>query len=131
MGFDCFLVFFVVSMLSGVAMMFVSWGILRFTLDKRVRKALPKDKVYDAFPDAYFGLGRTVVFAGACVLPWAKNSWLVSLYYEGFDVRGYANSFEIFMSYILFLSTFLPLALGVFYMFTDFLKVIPWPENNS
>jgi hypothetical protein len=69
------------------------------TLDRRVRKQLPADKDYDNYPDWYFGFGRTIMFAYASIWERYNNSSLMKAFYNGFDVKGFANPFEKFMAY--------------------------------
>lgn len=78
--------------------------ILRFTLDRRVRKALPKDKEYNAFPDWYFGMGRAISFGSACVFERAKKSNYMQNFYDGFDVKDFASPFEKVIAWSMVLS---------------------------
>jgi hypothetical protein len=89
-----------------VPLVMISTVILRFTLDRRVRKALSSDKIYDAFPDYYYGFQRAFIFGAACVLPYVRKSWVIKLHYDNFDVASYANRFETFVSYITIISLF-------------------------
>ncbi len=102
--------------------------ILRLTLDRRVRKQLPKDKEYDAYPDWYFGFGRTITFGCASVWDRANNSWQMQLFYEGFDVKSFASPFEKFATYCLFFSLFILVGGGAVYIILEALGLIPWLE---
>ncbi len=119
--------FYIIGMLA-LILLPLSMLVLRFTLDRRVRKQLPKDKEYDAYPDWYFGFGRTVTFGCASVWDRANNSWQMQLFYEGFDVKSFANPFEKFATYCLFFSLFILIGGGAVYIVLEAWGLIPWLE---
>lgn len=90
-------------------LMCVSMVTLRFTLDRRVRQALPKDKVYDKYPDWYFGIGRAISFGSAAIFTRAGKSEYMQNYYNGFDVKAFSNIFEKSVALIMVLSLVLML----------------------
>jgi len=97
---------------------------LRLTLDRRVRKKLPADKEYNNYPDWYFGFGRALIFGYASVWNRANNSWQLKIFYDGFDVKNFANRFERFITYSLFLSLVILVIGGVFYTALEILDFI-------
>ena len=97
---------------------------LRLTLDRRVRKQLPKDKDYGYYPDWYCGFGRTIIFGCASVWDRANDSWQMKLFYGGFDVKSFANCFEKFMTYCLFFSLIVLCGGGAIYALLEFFGVI-------
>lgn len=90
---------FIISGLLSFACLILPIPILRFTLDKRIRKQLPADKVYDNYPDVWFGFGRTIMFAYASIFDRSNNAWQIKEFYNGFDIKSYANRFEKFLAY--------------------------------
>ncbi len=102
------------------------WLLLRFTLDRRVRKALPADKEYDAFPDMYLGFGRAFIFGGFCVFDHMNNAPMYKELYDNFDVRTFANRFETFIAYSMMIAFFIFIALAIFLFSTDVLGLIDW-----
>ncbi len=110
--------------------MFLSVAVLRLTLDRRVRSSLASDKVYDAFPDHYLGFGRAIIFAAASVMPWSKNSWVMTRYYDGFNVAAFASRFEKFVAYTMVYSTYAFFIMAIFFCFTKWLGIIEWPDSD-
>ncbi len=98
--------------------------ILRLTLDRRIRQQLPPDKIYNNYPDWYFGFGRAIIFGCASVWDRANNSWQMKLFYNGFDVKKFSNCFERFFAYCLFLSLLLFGVGGTTYSLLDWFGVI-------
>lgn len=92
-------VFFAFVAIGSLVLSMLTIPILRLTLDRRVRKALPPDKIYDSPYDWYYGYGRTIVFGWACVFPYINNSPKLRYHYNDFDVRAFANRFEIVVAY--------------------------------
>jgi len=90
--------FFIVGSI-GLICLIVPIPLLRLTLDRRVRRQLPADKVYDNYPDWYFGFGRAIIFSYASIFDRANDSLQMKLFYDGFDVKSFSNRFEKFMSY--------------------------------
>jgi hypothetical protein len=91
----------IVTFLMPLLISFLCVAILRFTLDRRVRRHLPSDKIYDCWLDAYFGLGRAVMFGYACAWPRMSNSPNVRPYYNDMDIKQFANRFETVVGYIM------------------------------
>ena len=117
--------------LPSVAMLsfFLCWIaiiILRFTLDRRVRKALPSDKVYDMIHDSYFGLGRVIGFALSSIFEFPKKSPIMIYHYDNFDVKGFANRFEKFWAWAMVLGLGIFLLLAAIYSHMDWLGL--WPN---
>jgi len=84
-----------ISFLFLVLTVLVSIAILRFTLDKRVRKLLPKDWSYDAITDSWFwGWGRAIVFGWCAILKRSENSEYIKYSYKGINIYKLANRFE-------------------------------------
>ncbi len=119
--------FYIIGMLA-LILLPLSMLVLRLTLDRRVRKQLPKDKEYDAYPDWYFGFGRAMIFGYASVWDRANNSWQMQLFYEGFDVKSFANPFEKFATYCLFFSLFILVGGGAVYIILDAWGLTVWFE---
>ncbi|MGH1439582.1 MAG: hypothetical protein ACRBBR_05695 [Cellvibrionaceae bacterium] len=115
-----FLTSFILATLSYLA--------LKLTLDKRVRKALPDDKVYDGFYDSFFGFLRTSLFANASILPGKRFQKTMDIFYDGFQIKSFANAFEKTMAllYLISISLLTIVCLGVF--FTDFLGLVTWAD---
>lgn len=103
--------------------------ILRLTLDKRVRKALPTDKDYDSFFDGYFGIMRTSLFANACIpfMRGAKNN--MEIFYGGFDVASFATSFEKTIAYIHLISFCIGVLCIPIFFITEWLGIFKWPDT--
>ncbi len=119
---------FILIVITAVILGPLSVLVLRLTLDRRVRKQLPKDKEYDAYPDWYFGFGRAMIFGYASVWDRANNSWQMELFYEGFDVKSFANPFEKFATYCLFFSLIILIGGGAVYIVLEAWGLIPWLE---
>jgi hypothetical protein len=104
--------------------------ILRLTLDRRVRKALPPDKTYGAYTDWYFGLGRTIVFGWACVLPYINNSPKLRYLYDDFDVRAFANRFEKAIAYLMVGGLAYFFICGFIIFITEWLGIYDWSQHR-
>ncbi len=89
-----------VIVLLSIGLLALSHLLLRLTLDRRVRSALPSDKKYDFVADWYFGYGRAVCFGYAACFDWANNSWIIKHHYNGFDIKSFANRFEKILGYL-------------------------------
>jgi len=107
----------------------LSYLVLKLTLDKRVCKALPNDKVYDGFYDGFFGFLRTSLFANASILPGKRFQKTMDIFYNGFQIKGFANLFEKTMAllYLINVSLLIIVCLGVF--FTDLLGLVTWANE--
>ena len=114
---------FIVGML-GLICLILPIPILRFTLDRRVRKQLPADKVYDNYPDWYFGFGRAIMFGYASIWDRANNSWQIQVFYDGFDVKSFANRFEKFIAYSFCFGLIVIVGGGTIYTILEFLGII-------
>ena len=114
-----FEIFFMVIVVLSLATMPICIIILRLTLDRRVRKQLPKEKSYDHYPDQYFGFGRTIVFSYASILDYANNSSMMELFYDGFDVKNFATTFEKFIAYCFLLGVIVLVGGGTIYTALD------------
>ncbi len=119
---------FILIVITAVILLPLSMLVLRLTLDRRVRQQLPKDKEYDAYPDWYFGFGRAIIFGCASVWDRANNSWQMQLFYEGFDVKSFANPFEKFVAYCSFFGVTVLAGGGTIYIILEALGLIPWLE---
>ncbi len=119
--------FYIIGMLA-LILLPLSMLVLRLTLDRRVRKQLPKDKEYDAYPDWYFGFGRAIIFGCASVWDRANNSWQMQLFYEGFDVKSFANPFEKFVAYCSFFGVTVLVGGGSIYTVLEALGFVSWFE---
>ncbi len=119
---------FVVVMLGSIFLTCILWFVLRLTLDRRVRKALPADKEYDAFPDMYLGFGRALIFGGFCVFNHMNNAPMYKDLYENFDVRNFANRFETFIAYAMAVSFSVFLACIPVFFITKWLGIFEWPD---
>jgi hypothetical protein len=111
---------------GAMLLMFASMLILRLTLDRRVRKALPPDKVYDTEYDSYFGLGRVIIFGWACVVPYLNNSPKLRYLYNDFDIRAFANLFEKLIAYCMVGSLVFLVMSGCIMYITDLLGIHDW-----
>jgi len=98
--------------------------LLRLTLDRRIRKQLAADKEYNNYPDWYFGFGRAIIFGYASVWDRANNSWQIKTFYDGFDVKNFANRFERFITYSLFFSLTILMIGGVLFIVLEILGII-------
>lgn len=94
----------IIFFLSSYIILILSMIVLRFTLDRRVRKTLPPDKLYISYMDANFGVGRAISFGGACVFDYANNSEKLRYYYNNVDVRSIATPFDKFFSHCMVIS---------------------------
>ncbi len=104
----------------------IFWFVLRLTLDRRVRKALPADKEYDAFPDMYLGFGRALIFGGFCVFDHMNSAPMYKELYDNFDVRNFANRFETFVAYAMAVSFSILLACIPVFFITEWLGIFEW-----
>ncbi len=118
-----------IIILGSVALGIISWIILRFTLDRRVRKALSPDKIYNAYPDSYGGFMRTLIFGGFCVFDHMNNASMYKELYDNFDVRNFANQFEKLLAYLMVVSFLIFLAFAIFFCITDIFGIIEWPDS--
>ncbi len=115
---------------GAIALMLVSVIILRLTLDRRVRKALPADKVYNCPLDWYGGFIRSMVFSLASLSDRPKR-YAMKDYYDGFDVKAFANRFEKTTAWIYVTSFSTLSACTLFYLITKFLGLVEWPSSVS
>jgi hypothetical protein len=115
---------------GAIVLLFLSILILRLTLDRRVRKALPPDKIYDAYTDWYFGLGRAIVFGWACVLPYINNSPKLRYLYDDFDVRAFANRFEKAIAYLMVGSLATMLICVFIQLITEWFGIYDWSQHR-
>jgi len=95
----------------------MSWMLLRFTLDRRVRNFLPKDKIYNSYMDQWWGVGRAVTFGWCAVIPNKKHSDVVAYYYNGINIYRFANTFEKIIAYCLVGGMAIMILTGVPYYF--------------
>lgn len=116
------LVLAITIMLSGT-LMILSMPILRLTLDRRVRKALPRDHQYDSSLDWYGGITRAIVFGLCCVFPHVNNAPMYRHLYDDFDVAAFADTFEKTIAYIMTFSTLILVTLGVIFVPLDWLGI--------
>jgi len=124
---DWELVFYLIFLCSGIIGMSCQI-ILRLTLDRRVRKVLPEDKTYDGFYDTYFGIWRACLFANASILPGKRFKKAMIVFYEGFDVRGFANRFEKNIAWLHVIVGILFFSCLIFYFLTMWLGIIEWSD---
>ncbi len=118
---------FILLAFSGVSgiLFILSPLVLRLTLDRRVRKALPVDKVYNCPLDWYGGFLRAMGFGIAAVFDRAKNYGMRD-YYNGFDVKAFANRFEKTISYI-YVTSFIIFMLCIMLTYvTDWFGIFEW-----
>lgn len=115
-----------VCMLFGGVTLF-SIIILRLTLDRRVRKALPSDKIYNNPTDWYGGFLRSMGFAYATIIERANN-YAMKDYYDGFDVKNFATPFEKAICYLFFVSGLMFLVCLFLALITDWFGILEW-EN--
>jgi hypothetical protein len=101
--------------------------LLRFTLDRRVRKSLSSSIEYNSFYDSFFGLFRTSLFANASILSGKRFTHTIKTYYGEIDIHKFANPFEKTLSGIFLLNGILLIAIGLFVPITDSLGIIQWP----
>ena len=114
---------FGLSTTVAVVLLPLSILVLRLTLDKRVRRQLPEAKVYENYPDWYGGFGRTIIFACASISKRANNSWQMKEFYNGFNIKGFANQFERIMAFCLFLSILVSCVAGILLVFLEMIGV--------
>lgn len=112
-------VFALLSVIS-VIFLWVSMIALRLTLDRRVRRAMPSDKIYDNYPDWYFGIGRAIVFGAASIFEYPKKSPVMIVFYDSFDVKNFANSYEKTIAWTMIVSLItMFVASGLYYCFDE------------
>lgn len=104
------------SFIFSIILLWFSMITIRLTLDRRIRKALPSDKVYNAYPDWYCGLGRAVGFGSASIFDFANKSEPIRLFYESFDVKSFSNPFEKALGWIMVLSLFTLITSSIIYL---------------
>lgn len=114
--------------ITALIALYLAIMILRFTLDRRVRKALPKDKVYDSFPDWYFGIGRAISFGSAALFERVKRSDYMKKYYNGFDVKTFANTFEKVVAWVMLLSVITMFSIIIASYILEWFGIFSW--NN-
>ncbi len=121
--------FFITSMVSFFSL-FPSILFLRLTLDRRVRKALPADKVYNCPLDWYGGFMRAIGFGYAAILERANQYGMID-YYDGFNVKAFANRFEKTIAWIM-VSSFVTLCLCIlFLVVTEYFGLIEWSSSGN
>lgn len=101
---------------------------LRLTLDRRVRKELPDDKVYDGFYDTYFGIWRALIFANASILKGNRFQKTMAIFYNSFDVKNFANRFEKTVAWVHLVTGIVILLSLMFYFLTKWFGVIGWSD---
>ena len=121
--------FIVVSMIVSIIVSILSMIVLRLTLDRRVRRVLPKDKIYNSYMDAYFGVGRAISFGAACVFRFANDSEKLRYYYNNIDIKAFANRFEKFVAYCMYISGAILILSGIIIYATDWLGIYNWPDK--
>jgi hypothetical protein len=100
--------------------------LLRLTLDRRVRSELPADKIYNGFYDSYFGIWRALLFANASILPGKRFKRTMEIFYNGFDVRNFANSFEKTVAYIHIICAFILILFIPLFFITKAFGIFNW-----
>lgn len=116
-----------VLLLVPLPLFFILLFTLRITLDRRVRKALSADKVYNSPLDWHFGYMRTIGFAYAIVFERAKH-YAMKDYYDGFNIKTFANPFEKTLAYLFVINTFIFLSTGALMLTTDILGIYNWSD---
>ncbi len=111
---------------GSAVLLMLSQLLLRLTLDRRVRKALSPDKVYDSYLDDYCGYLRAVMFGNAIVFPWVRKSPAIKNYYDGFDVASFATSFEKGIAYMQTVSFGILMVCMFIFFITKWLGVLEW-----
>lgn len=114
--------------LTAAVILILSMPILRLTLDRRVRKALPPDKIYISFMDANFGVGRAISFGLACLFDYANNSQKLRYHYNNLDVRSIATRFDKFIAYCMVISGGIITVMVPFHLITEYFGFFVWPE---
>lgn len=109
-------------------LMLLSQVTLRLTLDRRVRKAMPADKVYNSPLDWYGGFMRAMGFGLAAIFDRAKH-YAMKDHYDGFDVKNFANTFEKIISYLFVVSSIILISCVVIFSIIDLLGIIDWPDE--
>jgi len=110
-----------------LATFFISWVLIRLTLDRRVRKTLPKNKIYQSYMDNYLGIGRAATFAWCAIISNKKHADLIKLYYNNVNIYTFANRFEKYLSYGMIGSLFILLFIfGPIIFITDWLNILEW-----
>lgn len=117
---------FIVLFFGSLFFSVISLVILRFTLDRRVRRSLPLNKEYNSPLDFNFGFMRVIGFSYAVVSDWANNSHMIKDYYCGFDVKSFANLFERFLSFVFVISGSFLVFGAVFYLVTKYSGLLQW-----
>lgn len=117
--------------LLSIPVLAISMLTLRLTLDRRVRSALPADKIYDNFPDWYLGFGRAIAFGVASIFEYPKRSPIMIDFYDSFDVKGFAHCYEKTVAWIMVISLGTQVFTGILYCALQLLDMWPpmeWPE---
>lgn len=113
--------------LSFIILFIFSWILLRFTLDRRVRKYLPQDKIYDSYMDQWFGVGRAATFAWCAIIPNKKHADVVAYYYNGINIYKFSNKYEKFLSFGLIGGIFLLVVVTIpVHIVTDYFSIFVW-----
>jgi hypothetical protein len=115
---------------SLVVLLILAILVLRITLDPRVRKALPSDKTYNSPLDWYGGLFRAIGFGYAALFDRAKRYAMLD-YYDGFDVKAFANRFEKAIAWIMVVSLSVFLLMNLFYLITKPFGLLEWPGTSG
>lgn len=87
---------------------------------------MPIDKVYDNFPDWYFGIGRSIIFGVASIFDYPKKSPIMTDFYDSFDVKAFANRYEKSFAWLMMLSLATLLVSVLIYGVADSLEL--WPS---
>ncbi len=117
---------FAAILFVSIVLLFLTQLLIRFTLDRRVRKALPANKQYDFVTDWYFGYGRSICFGYAACFDWANNSWVIKDYYDGFDIKNFASPTEKIMGFIMSMSILTLILSTFFYYVTKWTGLLLW-----
>ncbi len=112
------------------ALLILTIFLLRFTLDPRVRKALPAEKNYNCPLDWYGGFMRAIGFGYAALFDRAKR-YAMQDYYDGFDVKAFANGFEKAIAWIMVLSLSIFLLMTLFFLVTKYTGLLVWPGTDG
>ncbi len=125
---DPWLLLFEIVAAASIFLTFIMILLLRLTLDRRVRKALPVDKVYNCPLDWYGGFMRSMVFSLASLSDRPKR-YAMKDYYDGFDVKAFANCFEKTIAWIYVISFSILSVCTLFFLVTKYAGILEWPSS--
>lgn len=91
---------------------------------------MPADKIYNCPLDWYGGFMRAMGFGLAAVFDRAKR-YAMKDYYDGFDIKSFANPFEKTISYLFVINISISIFCMTIFCITDWFGIIDWPGART